>query len=134
MADSDFDAFMAEREQAASAYVRADGSKVDAMVPHSGVASFHSPTGDTVEGAEAVARRYLDDAAIFGDDGVSRFEIIQKGSSGDIGYWTGFQIATVRIGTMPNAIDMRIRVTEIFRKIDGAWKMVHRHADAPRDE
>jgi ketosteroid isomerase-like protein len=45
---------------------------------------------------------------------------------------TGFQIATVQIGDMPRPTDMKIRVTEIFRKIDGAWKLVHRHADMGR--
>jgi hypothetical protein len=27
---------------------------------------------------------------------------------------------------------MRLRVTEVFRRIDGAWMLVHRHADAAR--
>jgi len=26
---------------------------------------------------------------------------------------------------------MRIRVTEVFRKIDGEWRLIHRHADIP---
>lgn len=92
MSATSFDDFMTVREKAAEAYVRGDGAKVDTMVPHSGVASFHSPTGDTVSGGEAVAKRYLKDAAAFHNNGISRFEILQKGDSGDVGFWTGFQI------------------------------------------
>lgn len=126
-----FDDFMTAREKAAAAYVRGDGAKVDALVPHHGAASFHAPTGDTVSGGEAVAKRYLKDAAAFRDNGVSHFEVLQKGDSGDIGFWTGFQVAEAQIGNMPNPAAMRIRVTEVFRRIDGDWKMIHRHADLP---
>lgn len=129
---TDFDDFMAAREKAAEAYVRGDGTKVDSMVPHSGTASFHSPLGDTVTGGAAVAKRYLKDAAAFHDNGATRFEVLQKGASGDIGFWTGFQIASVQIGEMPKPIEMRIRVTEVFRRIDGDWRMIHRHADASK--
>jgi ketosteroid isomerase-like protein len=130
MAD-DFEAFFTERQKAADAYVRGDGAPVDSLVPHDGAASFHSPMGDTVSGAGAVAERYLKDAKAFRPVGKSRFEVLQKGADGDVGFWTGYQIATVQIGDMPQPIEMRIRVTEVFRKINGAWKMVHRHADMP---
>lgn len=130
MPTADFDDFMTAREAAAEAYVRGDGGKIDAMVPHSGAATFHGPRGDTITGGEAVAKRYLRDAGAFRDNGVSRFEVLQKGHSGDVGFWTGFQIAKVQIGDMPKPVEMRIRVTEIFRKIGDDWKMIHRHADA----
>jgi ketosteroid isomerase-like protein len=132
MPATSFNDFMTTREKAAEAYVRGDGAKVDTIVPHSGAASFHSPAGDTVTGAEAVAKRYLKDAALFHDSGTSRFDVLQKGDSGDIGFWTGFQIANVQIGDMPRPVEMRIRVTEIFRRIDDDWKLIHRHADAPK--
>lgn len=132
MPATNFEDFMTAREKAAEAYVRGDSAEVDALVPHSGAASFHSPTGDTVTGGEAVAKRYLKDAAAFHANGVSRLDVLQKGHSGDVGFWTGFQIAKVQIGDMPKPVEMRIRVTEIFRKIDGDWKMIHRHADAPK--
>jgi ketosteroid isomerase-like protein len=132
MADMSFDDFLVLRERAAGAYVRGDGRAVDAIVPHTGAATFHGPAGDTVVGAEDVARRYLTDAKLFRDNGVSRFEVIHKGHAGDLGFWTGFQVANVQIGDMPAPIDMRLRVTEVFRRIDGAWTLVHRHADAAR--
>ena len=132
MANMSFDDFLLLRERAGNAYVRGDGSAVDAIVPHEGAASFHSPGGDTVTGAPEVATRYLGDAALFHDNGASRFEVIQKGHADDVGFWTGFQVANVQIGEMPAPVDMRLRVTEVFRRIDGSWKLVHRHADVAR--
>ena len=29
---------------------------------------------------------------------------------------------------------MTLRVTHIYRHIDGDWKLVHRHADSPRPD
>jgi ketosteroid isomerase-like protein len=128
MAD-DFEAFVEKRQEAASAYVAGNGSLVDAIVPHEGEASFHSPGGDSVTGASAVAKPYLKDAKAFKPVGESRFEVLQKHSDDKLAFWTGYQIATVQIGDMPEPTEMRIRLTEVFRKVDGEWKMIHRHAD-----
>jgi hypothetical protein len=48
-----FSRFFDRRRTAASGYVAGDGSAIDAMVPHSGEATFHSPTGGTITGGIA---------------------------------------------------------------------------------
>lgn len=51
-------------------------------------------------------------------------------ASGDLAYTVGFERGEVAVDdgkTQP----MTIRVTHIYRHIDGAWRLVHRHADFP---
>jgi ketosteroid isomerase-like protein len=132
MEDDGFDAFFAERARAAEAYVKGNGGLLDTLVAHQGDATFFSPQRDVATGAVTVARRYLNDAKAFRPNGTTRFDVLHKAVGVDLAFWTGFQIATVQIGEMPKPTQMKIRVTEIFRKIDGAWKLVHRHADMGR--
>lgn len=51
-------------------------------------------------------------------------------SSGDLAYTVGFERGPVQVdrGTRQ---DMVIRVTHIYRRVDGDWKIIHRHADFP---
>ena len=129
----EFTQFLKTREEAARAYVRGDGTPLESLVSQQGDACFHSPGGDTVTGAGAVAERYRKDATAFRPEGVTHFEVLQQSTSGELGFWTGFQIATAQIGDMPAPMDMKIRVTEVFHKQHGQWKMVHRHADMSKD-
>ena len=123
----DFDAFMQQREKAARAYVSGDATPLDRMVPRAGKASFFPPNGGSVEGAKRVAARYDRDAKAFAVGGQSKFDVLQSGSAGDLAFWTGFQRARVKLGG--KSMQMKLRITEVFRFQEGAWKMVHRHAD-----
>ena len=51
-------------------------------------------------------------------------------SSGDLAYTAGFERSHVSVDGRPLR-DMVIRVTHIYRRTDGDWKLVHRHADFP---
>ena len=50
-------------------------------------------------------------------------------SSGDVAWWTGYQIAEAILGDATEPTPMRLRITEDFRFEDGEWKLVHRHAE-----
>ena len=82
-----------------------------------------------MQGATEVAARYVADALGFHSQGTSRLEVLQVGASGDLAYWVGLQHATVQYGNMTQPAPMDLRVTEIFRRENGEWKLVHRHAD-----
>ena len=54
-------------------------------------------------------------------------------SSGDLAYTVGFERSQVSVEGSPPR-EQVIRVTHIYRRIAGEWKLVHRHADfAPPD-
>jgi ketosteroid isomerase-like protein len=50
--------------------------------------------------------------------------------SGDLAYTVGFERGEVVVDGGTTA-PMTIRVTHIYRRIDGEWRLVHRHADFP---
>jgi ketosteroid isomerase-like protein len=103
-----------------------------------GAASFFPPGGGHVQGPVAVNGRYAHDVHAFGEGTESsRFEIFHSGADGGVGYWTGLQHARVQLKGKADIVAMTLRVTEVFRKETGAWKIVHRHADmlaAPQDK
>jgi ketosteroid isomerase-like protein len=55
-------------------------------------------------------------------------EVVAAGVSGDLAYLVAFEHTTAAIGGDPRA-PYTLRVTTIFRREAGAWKVVHRHAD-----
>jgi ketosteroid isomerase-like protein len=108
--------------------------------------------GDTALWMENVSRR--DDAMIMGAWGAhekgwpevkarydwagARFrdasarlsvEYLTAYQSGDLAFTTAIERSEVKLAGREEAAPMALRVTHIFRKEDGAWKLLLRHAD-----
>ena len=59
-----------------------------------------------------------------------RFELLAAGVSGDLAYTVGHEHTSVSWDGTP--LDpYTLRVTHAYRREDGEWRIVHRHADAP---
>jgi ketosteroid isomerase-like protein len=57
-------------------------------------------------------------------------EVVAAGVSGDLAYTVGYERSLVSIDGGPVAPNV-IRVTHVYRREDGEWKIVHRHGDFP---
>jgi ketosteroid isomerase-like protein len=56
-------------------------------------------------------------------------EYLSSGVSGDLAYTVSIERSEVRLVDQDKPAPMALRVTHLFRKEDGGWKLVHRHAD-----
>ena len=81
-------------------------------------------------GSDEVTRASRWVASRFSNCTPYRFELIAAGVSGDLAYTVGFEHATRSMDGGP-AESVTLRVTHIYRRENGEWKIVHRHGDIP---
>jgi ketosteroid isomerase-like protein len=58
----------------------------------------------------------------------SEIELVAAGASGDLAYTAAIEHTIVSINAAPPA-PYTLRVTTVYRREDGEWKVVHRHGD-----
>ena len=86
--------------------------------------------GVAPSGTEAVDRNFREVATRFANGSDFRLEVIAAGVSGDLAYNVGYETSLVSLDAGPVG-PSRIRVTHVYRRENGEWKMVHRHGDRP---
>ncbi|MGB7193896.1 MAG: nuclear transport factor 2 family protein [Collimonas pratensis] len=129
-ASKQFEQFMKQREEVAQSYVNGDAEPLARISTLLNPATFFGPAGSYEQGARKVLATNEHAAAQFQKGSNSRFEIFHMAMSGDLAYWVGIQHAEVRMKDRAAAVSMSLRISELFRLEDGAWKLMHRHADA----
>jgi ketosteroid isomerase-like protein len=128
MAES-FDDFLRRRERASNDYIRGDADALAGMLTTHDPATFMPPSGAVVQHPNAVRDAQVRGAEAFGPGSTGHFEVLNSGSSGALGYWTGRQIASMDVKGQDQPVPMVLRTTEVFRLEDGEWRLIHRHAD-----
>ena len=83
-----------------------------------------------VIGAEEAAEVFRWLATRFSDLTDYRFELVAAGASGDLAYTVGYEHMSFSMDGAP-VEPWTLRVTHVYRREDGEWKTVHRHADVP---
>lgn len=71
-------------------------------------------------------------ASWFSEPTSYEFDVIAAGASGDLAYSVGYERNEVKVDGQPRTYTLR--TTHVYRREDGEWRIVHRHADCPPTE
>ncbi len=100
--------------------------------PRFAIWSSHEPV--TLFGAWISGRGYDEVAGIFRQlentfsDCVSHsYEVVAADVNGDMAYTVGYEHTVASVEGEPRQYSLR--VTQVYRREDGEWKVAHRHAD-----
>jgi ketosteroid isomerase-like protein len=81
-------------------------------------------------GPAEVGRTFQWVASRFSDCTAYEFDLVAAGASGDLAYTVGYERSSVSVDGGP-VRDNVVRLTRIYRRESGDWKIVHRHGDHP---
>lgn len=81
---------------------------------------------------DAVKPAFNEVASWFSGSKAWDFDIVHAEASGDLAYTVAFENSTAV--TKGKAISYRLRVTHLYRREDGVWRIIHRHGSAVPDE
>ncbi len=96
--------------------------------------SHHDPVtlfgalGIVKSGWEEVSQAHRFVASLFSNNADWNFELVAAGASGDLAYTVGYERHRTSISGGP-VEPHTLRVTHVYRRENGEWKIVHRHGD-----
>jgi hypothetical protein len=128
-ADAGFSDFLTRFEAGLSRFVNGDPTVWKQNISRDNSASIMGAFGGYESGRE-VEPRYDWAAMQFRESGAKvNVEYLARIVTADLAYTVAIERSQVRIGDQETPLPMMLRVTHIFRKEDGTWRLVHRHAD-----
>lgn len=125
----DFESFMALRLKASIDFVEGKFEPLKNISVEKSPATIFPPSGICIQGVNEVNSSNEKGAANFLPGAKNEFEVMHQDADEHLAYWTGIQRSTVKMKGQEEAVIFNLRVTEIFRKENGQWKLMHRHAD-----
>ncbi|MBA2703558.1 MAG: nuclear transport factor 2 family protein [Blastocatellia bacterium] len=129
--DSSLKAYLPQWEKAQSRFINGDPTLWKQNASHRDDATIFGAFGGHEKGWNEVGARYDWASSQFKDSGASqKIEYLNTGTSGDLAFTVTIERQEqVRLGDQEKPAPRALRVTQIFRKEDGVWKLLHRHAD-----
>jgi ketosteroid isomerase-like protein len=129
MGSDDFEEALTRYEAAQRAVVRGDAEPNLRLWSRREDVTLANPVSASVRGYADVAATAERAVSQLRDGEVGTFERISAYATEELGYLHGIERARARIGEGDEMRTIALRVTTIFRREDGEWRVIHRHAD-----
>ena len=125
----DFDAAIEQYHAAAAEFVKGNPEPYKSLFFQGEDVTVANPFGPPARGWKDVAATMERASSLWSEGEVIGFENVAKHATADFGYIVEVERFKARIGGSKDAVPVVLRATSILRREDGAWKILHRHAD-----
>ena len=127
--DDDVAALVLRATNAHAALMRGDVATYRSLIAQTEDFTLMSPFGgEPTRGAEHSDERWAAIGRFFRDGKSSTLELVRAYRSADMIVLAAIERTHVQVGSVP-AQPWALRVTLVFRKERGQWRLAHRHAD-----
>jgi ketosteroid isomerase-like protein len=124
---------LARQAEAEEAMVHGDAEPRLALWSSRDPVTLFGAAGISESGWEELSGIFRWIASRFSEVSDFRFDVEAARVSGDMAYSVGYERFTGSIDGCP-AKPITVRVTHVYRRENGEWKIVHRHGDNPPPE
>ena len=128
LTEGTFDKSREQVEAAVRSFMNGDPVPFQACWSHADDVTIFGAWGAYEQGWEQVAPR-LEWAAARFRGGHINFEPLAFAISGDLAHTIWIERGEVRVIGFEEFKPIALRVTHLYRREDGVWKLIHRHAD-----
>ena len=129
MLASDLTKFIEQNHLALDAFVKGDPEPLKSLYSRRDDVIIANPFGPPAKGWEKAAETMDRAATNFRDGEASGFERVTEYATADLGYILEIERFRSKIGGGDKLVPFALRVTTIFRREEGAWRIILRHAD-----
>jgi ketosteroid isomerase-like protein len=114
---------------ASGEFLKGDPEPVKELWSHKEDVSLANPYGPPVRGWDEAAKTIEHASSLRRDGEFLGYEVVAKYVTPGLAYVVQIERAEAKIGGNEEITPYAVRSTMIFRPEDGAWKVMHRHAD-----
>jgi len=129
MSPDDLDSAIEESHCALSEIVKGNVEPFLALYSHRDDATIGNPFGPFARGYQAISETGAGAASRYREGEILGFESVARHVSDGLACVVEVERFRAKVGGSAKLAPVSLRVTSIFRREDGTWKLVHRHAD-----
>ena len=125
----DLDVIIEQYHRAAATFIKGDPEPYKRLFSQRDDVTLSNPFGPVGRGWPEVIEIMDRAASLYRDGEITRFENIAKYITPELAYIVEVERFRTKIAGRDALSPVALRTTSIFRREDGTWKIVHRHAD-----
>ena len=124
----DFNQVIEQYHKALQEFMKGNPNPQETLFSHREDVSLANPFGGIMFGWESV-KKTLEHAASFYKEGTHNYENVIKYVTPELAYLVEVEKSKAKFGGRVEMSTVTLRVTSVFRREDGVWRLIHRHAD-----